>query len=134
MEVTRGLPRRPTNDSLFQWRGMRVYVYTASALVIFGPLLHYIASSPAPFLGLEWTSVLLFPASWLTYLVGAAFYINRYVNARSHFLCRRIPESLKPGMFDFIGSSHQIWHCFVGVASYLHLCGLVRWVVWQQKC
>ncbi|GAV52284.1 hypothetical protein ZYGR_0AG02750 [Zygosaccharomyces rouxii] len=33
----------------------------------------------------------------------------------------RIPETMYPGMFDFWGHSHQIFHVLVVVASFLHL-------------
>lgn len=33
----------------------------------------------------------------------------------------RIPETIAPGKFDFLGHSHQIFHVLVVVASFLHL-------------
>lgn len=33
----------------------------------------------------------------------------------------RIPEALAPGKFDFIGSSHQIFHVLVVIGSFCHL-------------
>jgi len=46
----------------------------------------------------------LFNKVWLGYLsyaIGVVFYMSRF------------PERFFPGIFDYFGSSHQIWHCFV---------------------
>lgn len=42
------------------------------------------------------------------YLVGAMFYVSR------------LPEKWKPGWFDLVGHSHQIFHIFVVVAALAH--------------
>ena len=44
----------------------------------------------------------------LTYLFGAAVY------------GLRLPESAFPKRFDYIGSSHQLWHACVVLAAYQH--------------
>ncbi len=44
----------------------------------------------------------------LTYISGCLIYISR------------TPERCYPGRFDLIGSSHQIWHCFVFGGIILH--------------
>jgi len=38
----------------------------------------------------------------------------------------RIPESIKPGWFDLVGSSHQIFHFFVLGAAMVHLTGVLK--------
>jgi len=43
----------------------------------------------------------------------------------------RIPESLSPGTFDYIGSSHQIFHVFVLVGAFSQYCAL-RGMVWSR--
>jgi hypothetical protein len=40
----------------------------------------------------------------------------------------RIPESLFPGTFDIVGSSHQIFHCFVLLGAWFQFSAL-RWMV-----
>eukprot|EP01090_Pellita_catalonica_P004378 TRINITY_DN14203_c0_g1_i1.p1 TRINITY_DN14203_c0_g1~~TRINITY_DN14203_c0_g1_i1.p1 ORF type:complete len:232 (-),score=2.77 TRINITY_DN14203_c0_g1_i1:263-958(-) len=42
---------------------------------------------------------------WVIYGVGFAIYATKF------------PECLKPGLFDIIGHSHQLWHLCVVVAS-----------------
>jgi adiponectin receptor len=46
-----------------------------------------------------------------SYLIGVAIYISR------------VPERFYPGKFDFIGSSHNIWHLFVLIAALFHYLG-----------
>ena len=46
--------------------------------------------------------------SLMAYCLGLYFYANRY------------PEKLFPGYFDFVGASHNIWHCSIVLAIYLH--------------
>ena len=36
-----------------------------------------------------------------------------------------MPETLKPGRFDFFGCSHQIFHVLVVLATIVHLLGIV---------
>jgi len=36
------------------------------------------------------------------------------------FYASKIPERLFPGKFDVVGCSHQFWHTFVFVATYIH--------------
>ena len=36
-----------------------------------------------------------------------------------------MPESLKPGRFDFFGCSHQIFHILVVLATAVHLVGIL---------
>ncbi|KAK7205406.1 adiponectin receptor protein [Myxozyma melibiosi] len=48
------------------------------------------------------------------YISGAAIY------------AARIPERFRPGKFDLIGSSHQIFHFFVVAAAVSHLIGIIK--------
>ena len=50
----------------------------------------------------------------LFYLLGATLY------------GLRIPESLMPGTFDLIGSSHQVFHCLVVAGSICHLKAVIE--------
>ena len=38
----------------------------------------------------------------------------------------RVPEKWHPGMYDVIGSSHQIFHVFVVLAAISHMMGLLK--------
>ncbi|KAL9224428.1 hypothetical protein vseg_000459 [Gypsophila vaccaria] len=44
----------------------------------------------------------------LSYLIGTGFYVSR------------IPERWKPGWFDLVGHSHQIFHVFVVIGALTH--------------
>ncbi|WWD16362.1 hypothetical protein CI109_100788 [Kwoniella shandongensis] len=54
-----------------------------------------------------------------SYIVGALLY------------AARIPEKLSPGTFDYFGSSHQIFHCFVLLGATLQYLAL-RGMVWGR--
>ena len=49
----------------------------------------------------------------ISYVVGALLYILRY------------PEKKFPGIFDYIGSSHQIFHIFVFFGAFFHFMGSI---------
>jgi len=36
------------------------------------------------------------------------------------FYASKLPERILPGLFDVVGCSHQFWHTFVFVATYIH--------------
>ena len=40
------------------------------------------------------------------------------------FYARRVPESIRPGKFDIVGCSHQIFHVLVVAASSVHAWGI----------
>ena len=48
------------------------------------------------------------------YILGAGIY------------AARVPERLRPGHFDILGSSHQIFHILVVCAAVAHLTGLLK--------
>ena len=48
------------------------------------------------------------------FILGVAFY------------ALRLPESARPGKFDKLGSSHNIFHVLVVIATFVHLAG-----IWQ---
>ncbi|WOO80443.1 ADIPOR-like receptor [Vanrija pseudolonga] len=54
-------------------------------------------------------------AGGASYIFGALLYAGR------------IPERLAPGKFDYIGSSHQIFHCFVLLGAWFQFSAL-RWM------
>lgn len=47
-------------------------------------------------------------AMGFSYLIGAMFYVSR------------VPEKWKPGWFDLVGQSHQIFHVFVVIGALAH--------------
>ncbi|KAJ8323577.1 hypothetical protein QVD99_006879 [Batrachochytrium dendrobatidis] len=54
------------------------------------------------------------------YLLGAFIYAYR------------IPERWFKNMFDIWGHSHQIWHCLVLGAAWIHYCAVVRMFEWRS--
>lgn len=52
--------------------------------------------------------------AYLFYLIGVFIYVLR------------IPERFFPGKFDLLGSSHQIWHCFVVAGAHFAYSGVLN--------
>lgn len=44
----------------------------------------------------------------------------------------RIPERWKPGTFDIIGNSHQLFHCLVVAGAYTHYQGGLLYLKWRD--
>lgn len=59
-------------------------------------------------------------AMGLLYAIGAVFYVTR------------IPERWKPGMFDIVGHSHQIFHVFVVAAALAHCAATLNIIEWRR--
>ncbi|AED92823.1 Heptahelical transmembrane protein 1 [Arabidopsis thaliana] len=54
------------------------------------------------------------------YLVGTGFYVGR------------VPERLKPGWFDRVGHSHQIFHVFVLLGALSHYAAALLFLDWRD--
>ena len=48
------------------------------------------------------------------YILGVGVYISR------------VPERFCHGKFDFVGSSHNIWHCMIVIAAVFHYYGSIE--------
>lgn len=59
-------------------------------------------------------------AMGLAYAVGAWFYVSR------------VPEKWKPGAFDMVGHSHQIFHVFVLVGALTHYIAINVLLDWRN--
>lgn len=59
-------------------------------------------------------------AMGLLYGAGAVFYVAR------------IPERWKPGAFDIVGHSHQIFHIFVVAAALVHCAATLTVMEWRR--
>lgn len=91
------LPWNPTfNRKDLAW--VRVLFYVTLAMTCFFPFGQLVATH-----GLEYTSAFYAPVckSMLVYLVGAIIYASK------------VPERWVPGRFDYLGTSHNIWHVAV---------------------
>ncbi|CAM0946484.1 unnamed protein product [Alopecurus aequalis] len=60
-------------------------------------------------------------AMGLAYAVGAWFYVSR------------VPEKWRPGVFDVVGHSHQIFHVFVLVGAITHYVAIAVLLDWRDK-
>ncbi|CAI9761032.1 unnamed protein product [Fraxinus pennsylvanica] len=60
-------------------------------------------------------------AMGLLYAVGAVFYVTR------------IPERWKPGTFDIVGHSHQIFHVLVVAAALAHCAATLAIMEWRRN-
>ncbi|KAK3649712.1 hypothetical protein LTR56_006672 [Elasticomyces elasticus] len=96
-----------------EWRPFRALMFVAMGLSAAIPVLHGLQMyGPAQLerqMGLSWVV-----GQGVLYLVGAVLYATR------------IPERWKPGAFDIVGSSHQIFHVLVVLAATAHLVGLLK--------
>ena len=90
-------------------KSLRVGVYSTAACSAFIPL--YSARNE-PHVANYIEHVL--PWMIVVYLIGIFFYVSRY------------PERLHPAKFDRFLSSHNFWHFFVWLGSYLHFHGLIQ--------
>jgi channel protein (hemolysin III family) len=94
------------NPSVF-WRFMRVICYSANAMFAVVPCGHlawrFASGQPV------WGPVLPYIGAMLgLYALGTIIYFYKF------------PEKYWPGSFDFIFSSHQLWHVIVFLAAFLH--------------
>ncbi|KAL3469822.1 hemolysin-III related-domain-containing protein [Aspergillus californicus] len=96
-----------------RWRPFRAAMFVGMGLSAVFPVIHglqlYGRDQMMRQIGLGW--VLL---QGCLYILGAGIY------------AARVPERLRPGSFDFWGSSHQIFHVLVVCAAVTHLTGLLR--------
>ncbi len=77
---------------------LRVGFYVGLAMTGFVPMLQIMLMRGAPFV---WEFYLPITKSLLVYLTGACVYASK------------VPERWRPGMFDYIGGSHNLWHIAV---------------------
>ncbi|KAF5805176.1 hypothetical protein HanRHA438_Chr05g0215791 [Helianthus annuus] len=89
-----------------KYRSMRTLIFVAMGLfgvipAIHATIINWNVPQRNTTLGFE-------SAMGLFYLVGAMFYVSR------------VPEKWRPGWFDLVGHSHQIFHVFVVMGALAH--------------
>jgi len=106
-----------------RWRTFRTCVFIATALSGLVPVIHGMALFGVPRMARE-TGIPYYLAEGALLGIGVFFYATR------------IPECLKPGVFDIWGSSHQLFHIFVVLATAVHLVGILTAYEWHyyHKC
>ncbi|KAI9929114.1 hypothetical protein ASPWEDRAFT_49233 [Aspergillus wentii DTO 134E9] len=96
-----------------RWRPFRAAMFVGMGLSAVFPVLHglqmYGIEQMTSQIGLGWLLLQGF-----LYILGAGIY------------AARVPERLRPGSFDILGSSHQIFHVLVVCAAVAHLTGLLK--------
>ncbi|KAK2809642.1 hypothetical protein FQN50_003699 [Emmonsiellopsis sp. PD_5] len=95
------------------WRPFRAGMFVSMGLSAVFPVLHGLwifgAQQMVKQIGLVWLVL-----QGGLYILGATIY------------AARVPERWRPGQFDILGSSHQIFHVLVVLAAIAHLTGLLR--------
>lgn len=102
-----------------EYRPVRTAIFLALGLSAVVPVAHgYILYDYATLrltMGLDWLIL-----SGSLYVVGALTYA-----------CR-VPERFAPGRFDYVGASHQLFHCAIVGAAFAHYVCLRRaWGYWH---
>ncbi|KAM5354022.1 hypothetical protein ACJ41O_000672 [Fusarium nematophilum] len=102
-------------NSRFQgkkWRSFRVLTMVATGLSGFAPLTHGIVIFGLPQM-MKQSGMPYYLAEGAMLILGALIYATRF------------PERLSPGTFDIYGSSHQIFHVLVVLATVTQLMGIL---------
>ncbi|ORY63985.1 mPR-typeG-protein-coupled receptor [Pseudomassariella vexata] len=95
-----------------RWRTFRLLTLVCTGLSGFAPIAHGIYMFGFPQMLLQ-SGLLYYLIEGGLFLLGAVVYATRF------------PERLKPGKFDLYGSSHQIFHVLVVLATVTHLVGVL---------
>ncbi|KAI1112511.1 mPR-like GPCR protein [Nemania sp. NC0429] len=96
-----------------KWRMFRLAVFVVTGLSGLAPLIHGIHMFGFAQMARQ-SGLPYYLAEGGLFLIGAVTYACRF------------PESIKPGMFDMFGSSHQIFHVLVVIATVVHLIGVLN--------
>jgi len=92
-----------------KYRNFRVAVLSATALFGIIPLIHLFYLHDG---GLQ------NPIFYAKFMAVMELYL--WYGLAVFFYASKIPERILPGLFDVVGCSHQFWHTFVFVATYMH--------------
>ena len=107
-----------------QYRSFRLSVFVLTGLSAIFPIVHAYSLFPLEQLNQQ-SGIPYYYAEGGLLLLGALVYGSRF------------PEKLYPGRFDMWGSSHQIFHVLVVLATSVHLVGLINALEWNhihQRC
>ena len=96
-----------------RWRTLRAMVFIITGLSGFAPVIHGVVRYGWD-QAWQQTGMPYYLLEGLLFIIGSAVYTTR------------VPEKLKPGKFDIWGSSHQIFHVLVAIATFVHFVG-----IWQ---
>ncbi|KAJ2992337.1 hypothetical protein NUW58_g2198 [Xylaria curta] len=91
-----------------RWRTFRLVVFVVTGLSGLAPIVHGIHMFGFAQM-VKQSGLPYYFAEGGLFLIGAVTYACRF------------PERIKPGTFDIFGSSHQIFHILVMIATLVHL-------------
>ncbi|KAI1100763.1 mPR-like GPCR protein [Jackrogersella minutella] len=95
-----------------RWRTLRLLTFVCTGLSGLAPIIHGICMFGFAQM-MKQSGLPYYLAEGGLFLLGAIVYATRF------------PESISPGNFDIYGSSHQIFHVLVVVATVVHLAGII---------
>ncbi|TID25085.1 HlyIII-domain-containing protein [Venturia nashicola] len=96
-----------------QWRPFRAAMFSAMGFSAAVPVIHGVIQFGIPQMNRS-ISLPHVLTQGILYAVGTGLYASR------------IPERFSPGTFDIWGSSHQIFHVLILIATAIHLVGLLH--------
>ncbi|KAL2258021.1 hypothetical protein VTK26DRAFT_8837 [Humicola hyalothermophila] len=96
-----------------KWRTFRVMTFVTTGLTGFAPIAH---------------GIQMFGFDQMVKQSGIAFYLAEggLLALGALVYTTRFPESLAPGKFDIYGSSHQLFHILVVLATVIHLVAILE--------
>ncbi|KAI2469074.1 mPR-like GPCR protein [Annulohypoxylon bovei var. microspora] len=95
-----------------RWRTLRLLTFVCTGLSGLAPIIHGICMFGFAQM-MKQSGLAYYFAEGGLFLLGAVIYATRF------------PESISPGTFDIYGSSHQIFHILVVLATAVHLAGVL---------
>ncbi|KAI1210167.1 mPR-like GPCR protein [Annulohypoxylon truncatum] len=95
-----------------RWRTLRLLTFVSTGLSGLAPIIHGICMFGFAQM-MKQSGLPFYLAEGGLFLLGAVVYATRF------------PESVSPGKFDIYGSSHQIFHILVVIATVVHLAGVL---------
>ncbi|KAI1082455.1 mPR-like GPCR protein [Whalleya microplaca] len=95
-----------------RWRTLRLLTFVCTGLSGLAPIVHGICLFGFARM-MRQSGLPYYLAEGGLFLLGAVVYATRF------------PESMSPGTFDIYGSSHQIFHVLVVLATVVHLIGVL---------
>jgi channel protein (hemolysin III family) len=98
-----------------KYRVLKVMCFISMAIGGTGPLMHFQLQLGQVHFITYWLLVM-----GACYLLGALIYVTQ------------VPERWWPGMFDFVGHSHQLWHVSIFCAIIVHFLGLMHMYEWRM--
>jgi adiponectin receptor len=102
-----------------QYRRLRAALFLAMGLSGVVPALHA--------LWLNWGHAACYLALSLEVVMGLAYAAGAWVYVS------RVPEKWRPGVFDVVGHSHQIFHVLVLVGAVTHYVAVAVLIDWREK-